>query len=176
MIINNVGIPGVFLIAPEPLADERGFFARTVCTDTFADFGMRSDFVQQSVSFNHQRNTLRGMHYQAAPHEEEKLVRVTSGAIFDVVVDLRKESPCFRQWYGVELSADNRYALYIPKGIAHGFLTLLDTAEILYQMTVPHHPESARGIRWDDPALKIAWPCTPALISARDQGYPDMIL
>jgi len=176
MVINNVGIPGVFLIVPEPLADERGFFVRTVCTDTFADFGMRSDFVQQSVSFNYQRSTLRGMHYQAEPHGEEKLVRVTSGAIFDVVVDLRKESPCFRQWYGVELSADNRYALYIPKGIAHGFLTLLDTTEILYQMTVPHHPESARGIRWDDPALEIVWPCTPALISARDQGYPDMIL
>lgn len=137
---------------------------------------MNANFAQQSISFNHRRGTLRGMHYQAEPHSEEKLVRVTSGAIFDVVVDLRVDSPTFRQWYGTELTADNHHALYIPKGVAHGFLTLVDKTEILYQMTTSYHQDSACGIRWNDAALKIAWPFKPVIISDRDQSYPEICL
>lgn len=168
-------LSGVILIAPLPITDERGFFARTVCADEFARQGINAGIVQQSISFNHHRGTLRGMHYQAEPYAEEKLVRVTSGAIFDVVADLRSDSPTFRQWHGVELSAGNRHAIYIPRGVAHGFLTLVSNTEILYQMTVPHHPECACGIRWNDPALGIIWPFEPVLISPRDNGYPYLV-
>lgn len=174
MLINATMIPGVFLILPEPVTDERGFFTRTVCTEEFSNHGLNGAFLQQSISFNHCRGTLRGMHYQAEPHGEEKLVRVTRGALFDVVADMRPGSPAFRQWYGLELSADNHRALYIPKGVAHGFLTLADTTEILYQMTAPFYPESACGIRWDDPALGIVWPFAPVIISDRDKGYPTL--
>lgn len=166
-------IPGAFLVEPEPHTDERGFFARTVCRDDFARHGLNGDFVQQSVSWNNRRSILRALHVQAAPHGEEKLVRVTTGSIFDVIVDLRPESPAFKQWVGVELSADNRRALYIPKGVAHGFQTLSDTAEVFYQMTVPFHPASSGGLRWNDPAFGVAWPDPEgAILSARDAALP----
>jgi len=166
-------LPGAFVIEIEAHADERGFFARTVCEEEFARHGLNARFVQQSVSWNERAGTLRGMHYQAAPHEEEKLVRVTRGAIFDVIADLRPDSPAFGRWFGVELSADNRRQLYIPRGVAHGFQTMTADAEILYEMTVPFQPEAACGLRWDDPDLNIAWPqCTERIISAKDRELP----
>ncbi|MDT8428119.1 MAG: dTDP-4-dehydrorhamnose 3,5-epimerase [Pseudomonadales bacterium] len=175
MKITEVPIPGAFLVDIDALEDERGFFARTVCRETFAEYGMNADFIQQSVSFNNRRGILRGMHYQAAPHEEEKLVRVTSGAVYDVIVDLRVDSPTYRHSYGVELSAQNRRALYIPKGVAHGFQSLTDDTEVFYQMTEVFHPASARGIRWDDPQLAIAWPdAAHAILSDKDRGLPLM--
>jgi len=165
-------IPGVWLIAPEPRHDERGFFARTFCADEFAAHGLNPVLVQCATSFNRRRGTLRGMHYQAAPHEEEKLVRCTRGAIFDVVVDLRPASPTLYQWTSAELSADNHQMLYIPAGCAHGFLTLADGAEVFYQMSAAHHPESSRGVRWDDPLLAIRWPGEgPVVMSDRDRGF-----
>lgn len=166
-------IPGAFLVDIEPREDERGFFARTMCRDEFGRRPASADFVQQSVSFNSRRGILRGLHYQAKPHEEEKLVRVTSGAIFDVIVDLRPDSPAHGTWFGVELSGDNHRAIYIPKGIAHGFLTLTDRSEVFYQMTTPFHPESARGIRWDDPHINIKWPDLSEIkLSDKDKLLP----
>lgn len=173
MKISATPIPGAFLVDIAPMSDERGFFARTVSRDVFAEWGMNADFVQQSVSWNSRKGILRGLHLQAAPHGEEKLVRVTTGAVFDVMVDLRPESPAFRSWFGVELSADNHCSLYIPKGVAHGFQSLTDTAEVYYQMTVPFHPGSSSGVRWDDPAFGVQWPDPAgAILSARDANYP----
>jgi dTDP-4-dehydrorhamnose 3,5-epimerase len=151
-------LPGVWLVDIEPRVDERGLFARTVCTEEFARHGLDAAFVQSSVSVNRRRSTLRGIHFQAAPHAEIKLVRCTRGAVFDVAVDLRPDSPTYRRWTGAEISAENHRAIYIPKGVAHGFQTLTDETELLYQMTVPYHAESSRGYRWDDPAFAIAWP------------------
>lgn len=175
MIFTPTPIPGAWLIAPEPLADARGFFARTVCRKTFAEHGLNADFVQQSVSFNNARGILRGMHYQAAPHEEEKLVRVTTGAIWDVILDLRPGSATYRQWFSVELSAENRLALYIPKGVAHGFQTLSDTAEVAYQMTEFYTPGAERGILWCDSSIRITWPISDPIVSARDQSHPAWV-
>lgn len=161
-------IAGAMLIDIEPFADERGFFARSLCIEEFACHGLDGCMVQQSVSWNPRRGTLRGLHYQAAPHVEDKLVRVTRGAIFDVVVDLRGESSTCGQWFGVELSADNRRQLYVPKGLAHGFQTTADDTEVLYQMTVPFHTAAPRGIRWDDTQLAIKWPL-PELARVADR-------
>lgn len=166
-------LAGAFVIEMEAVEDDRGFFARTVCVEQFALHGLNAGFVQQSVSFNARAGTLRGLHYQAAPHEEEKLVRVTSGAIFDVIVDLRRDSPTWGKCFGVELTAANHRQLYIPRGFAHGFQTLCRETEILYQMTVPFAPQSGRGIRWDDPRLAIAWPaCDERTISEKDRSLP----
>jgi dTDP-4-dehydrorhamnose 3,5-epimerase len=171
-------LPGAFVIDLDCHEDERGFFARAICTEEFAEHGLNGRFVQHSVSWNPRAGTLRGMHFQSAPHEEEKLVRVTHGAIFDVIVDLRRDSPTFGRWHGVELSATNHRQLYIPRGIAHGFQTLQPDTEILYAMTVPFHAPSARGLRWDDPELAIAWPaCGPhesRLISDKDKNLPTL--
>jgi dTDP-4-dehydrorhamnose 3,5-epimerase len=173
LIFSETPLSGAFLIEIEPKADARGFFARTLCRDEFARHGLDGAFAQQSVSWNPYAGTLRGLHYQAAPHEEDKLVRVTRGAIFDVIVDLRLGSPTFAKWHGVELSADNHRQLYIPKGLAHGFQTLVSETEVLYHMTVPFHPDAPRGIRWDDPALGIEWPASQSRqISERDQALP----
>jgi dTDP-4-dehydrorhamnose 3,5-epimerase len=173
MRFSELPIPGAFLVEIEPREDERGFFARTVCTEEFSRHGLNAAFVQQSVSWNVRRGTLRGLHYQTAPWEEEKLVRVTQGAIFDVIVDLRPGSATFARWHGVELSAGNHAALYMPKGLAHGFQTLSDATEVFYEMTVPYHPEAVRGVRWDDPQLAIAWPDPAgALASPRDVSLP----
>jgi dTDP-4-dehydrorhamnose 3,5-epimerase len=173
MIFDETAIAGVCVVRPEQIEDERGFFARTWDGAEFATRGLSAQVVQCSISFNRRRGTLRGLHYQAEPHEESKLVRCTAGAIFDVALDLRPGSPTFLDWVGVELSAHNRSALYVPEGCAHGFLTLTDEAEVLYQMTQVYVPEAARGVRWDDPAFAIEWPGEVDVINERDRAYPD---
>ncbi len=175
MICTETKLKGAFLIEPERLEDERGFFARTWCQREFAALGLEPAWVQSSISFNKSKATLRGMHYQAAPYEETKLVRCTAGAIYDVIVDLRPGSETYRQWLGVELTAANRCLLYIPQGVAHGFETLTDDAEVFYEISEFYHPESARGVRWDDPALGIEWPLKAQILSDRDRSYPDYI-
>lgn len=162
---------GAYLIDPAPIEDERGFFARTFCLQEFAAHGIAMTLSQASVSYNAHRGTLRGMHYQVAPHEEHKVVRCIAGSVFDVIVDVRPNSPHYRRWFGVELSAINRRALYVPPGMAHGFLTLADASEVDYMISTPYSPEAARGVRWDDPAFAIAWPAEPTLISARDASF-----
>ena len=162
-------LAGACIIDIEPVPDERGFFARSWCREEFARHGLNPDLAQCSISFNKKRGTLRGMHYQAKPHEETKVVRCTRGAIYDVILDLRPESPTFRKWIAVELSADNRRMLYIPAGLAHGFQSLTDDAEVFYQISTPYHPESARGVRWDDPAFGIEWLVTERIISDKDR-------
>ena len=173
MHLRSTEIAGVMIIEPERLCDERGFFARTWCRKEFEERGLPVEWVQSNVSFNAKRGTLRGLHYQAAPHGEVKLVRCTMGAIYDVVVDLRIGSPTYRHSIGVELSAENRLALYIPDGCAHGFQTLTHNCEVLYQMGAEYHAPAARGVRWDDPAFAITWPLSPTVVSARDQAYAD---
>ncbi len=169
----ETSLPGVYVIEIEPVTDNRGFFARTWCRNEFASRGLESHLAQCSVSFNHNRGTLRGMHYQAHPLEECKLVRCTMGAIYDVVLDLRIESPTYLKWISVELTADNRKMVYVPKGMAHGFQTLVDNSEVFYQITVPYKPDYARGVRWDDPAFSIQWPVPDPIMSERDRSYPD---
>jgi dTDP-4-dehydrorhamnose 3,5-epimerase len=165
-------LAGACVIDLEPLADERGFFARSFCRREFADHGLNPDIDQCSVSFNAARGTLRGMHFQIAPGAEDKLVRCTAGAIFDVIVDIRRTSASFGRWFGVELSAANRRQLYIPKGFAHGFLTLAEQSEVFYQISVPFLPTAARGLNWNDPAIGIGWPFAPSVVSARDAALP----
>jgi len=174
MRFSALSIGGAWLIEPEPHADERGLFARTWCVRDFAERGLSASFVQASVSFNDVAGTLRGLHYQEEPHAEIKLVRCTAGSIYDVVADLRPESPTYLAWQGEMLSAQNRRAFYVPKGCAHGFITLEDRSEVLYEISEFHHPESARGVRYSDPLLGIAWPREPVRISARDAGYPRL--
>ena len=170
----TTSLTGVFVIEPELRADERGFFARTWCRDEFVGQGLATNWVQCNVSFNHQAGTLRGMHWQAAPFEEIKLVRCTRGAAYDVVLDMRPESATFRKWVGVEITAENHRAVYIPAGCAHGFQTLTDATELFYYMSEFYHPETARGVRWDDPAFGIVWPtCDARIIAARDIAFPD---
>jgi dTDP-4-dehydrorhamnose 3,5-epimerase len=164
-------VEGAFVIELEPISDERGFFARSYSTEDFARRGLVTDFVQSGIAYNTRRGTLRGMHYQAAPHGEVKLIRCTAGAVYDVVVDLRPGSPTHKQWASVELSAENRRTLYVPEGFAHGYVTLTDGAELVYHMSAPYHAASARGVRWNDPAFGIAWPLEPVVISDRDAAY-----
>ena len=173
MILRETPLSGAFVVDVEPARDARGLFARTFDRETFAEHGMAVDIDQVSVSYNERAGTLRGMHYQADPHGEEKLVRCVRGAIHDVIVDLRPGSATFRKWFGVDLDEDSRTALYIPKGMAHGFLTLTDVAEVLYLISTPYVPDAARGVRWDDPAFGIAWPGSPQVMSDRDRTYPD---
>ena len=167
-------LAGAYLIELEQLDDERGFFARSFCQNEFKAHGLDPVVAQCNVSFNRKRGTLRGLHYQAAPHAEAKLVRCTRGAVWDVIVDLRKGSLTVRQWHAAELTADNRRALYIPAGFAHGFQTLADDSEVLYQMSEFYHPESARGVRWDDPTLAIRWPLKEPVMSPRDREFPAL--
>jgi dTDP-4-dehydrorhamnose 3,5-epimerase len=174
MTFRETAIEGVWVVEPELYEDERGFFARTWDTEEFDRRGLTGRLVQCSISFNRRRGTLRGMHYQAAPHEEAKLVRCTSGSIFDVAVDLRAESPTYCRWFGTELSAENRLALYVPEGCAHGFLTLTDGAEVAYQISEFHSPDAARGLRWNDPAIEIEWPGEVVVVNERDRSYPDL--
>ncbi|MCX6984406.1 MAG: dTDP-4-dehydrorhamnose 3,5-epimerase, partial [Lentisphaerae bacterium] len=156
----------------EPISDERGFFARTFCKKEFQQRCLVSEFVQCSVSYNKTKGTLRGMHYQAAPHEETKIVSCTKGAIYDVVLDLRPESNTFKQWVAVELTATNYRSLYIPEGCAHGFITLVDDTEVYYQISEFYYPELSKGVRWDDLAFKIEWPGEADHISPRDLAFP----
>ena len=176
MIFSETAIPGAFLISLNRSEDERGFFARTFCRSEFAEHGLNPDLEQCSISFNKQKGTLRGMHFQKSPYEETKVVRCTMGALFDVIIDLRPDSPTVKQWLSFELNAENRSMLYIPRGLAHGFLTLEDNTEVLYQMSDRYVPESAAGVRWNDRAFGIQWPDTPQVISVKDREYADFIL
>ncbi|MCF6245791.1 MAG: dTDP-4-dehydrorhamnose 3,5-epimerase [Desulfobacula sp.] len=164
---------GSYLIEPEPFSDDRGFFARIYCRNEFKKKGLNPNFVQCNISYNRVRNTLRGMHYQKAPYGEAKLVKCIRGAIYDVIIDLRCNSETVTQWFGVELTAENRKSVYIPEGFAHGFLTITDDTEVLYQMSEFFHAESSSGVRWNDPAFAIDWPEKIAVISDRDAHYPD---
>ncbi len=166
-------LSGVFILDAERHCDERGFFARNFCADEQAARGIDFVPVQGSLSFNPTRGTLRGLHYQAPPHAEAKLVRCTRGAIFDVLVDLRPASPTYGQWLGVELTAASLRQLLVPGGLAHGFLTLQPDTEVSYLMAARYVPAAGRGLRWDDPGLGIQWPFLPVLLSAKDRAYPD---
>ncbi len=172
MIFTETKLKGAFIVDVEPREDDRGFFARSWCEDEFREHGLNSRIVQCNISFNKKRGTLRGMHYQAAPYAEAKLVRCTMGAIYDVIIDLRDDSPTFKQWVSVELTAENRRALYVPENFAHGFQTLKDNSEVFYQMTEFYHPEYAHGVRWNDLTFGIKWPLFDlVIISEKDQKY-----
>ncbi|MCG8511489.1 MAG: dTDP-4-dehydrorhamnose 3,5-epimerase [Rhodospirillales bacterium] len=175
MKISPTRIPGVMLVEAEANTDDRGLFARTYDSAAFAEAGLPTDWPQCNTSWNARRGTLRGMHFQADPKPEPKLVRCTRGAVFDVAVDLRSDSSSYCGWIGVELTADARNALYIPPGCAHGFLTLEDGAEVFYQMGESYVSELARGVRWDDPAFAVDWPFAPTVIGERDAAYPDFL-
>jgi dTDP-4-dehydrorhamnose 3,5-epimerase len=175
MHFSSLEIPDLWLVEPEKVEDERGFFARVFCSNTFLERGLCTTYPQWAVSFNRRCGTLRGLHFQLAPYEEIKLVSCVRGAIFDVAVDVRPGLKSRGSWVGVELSAENRAALYIPAGFAHGFQTLTDDAEVLYHISECYHPPAARGIRWDDPDLGIAWPeWQDRVISARDRSLPRL--
>ena len=174
MIISETKIKGAYLIEPELLVDARGSFAHLWTQRELEAHGLEGRFVECNASFNHRRGTLRGLHYQAAPHGQAKLVRCTRGSMYDVGVDLRPDSPTFRQWVGVELSERNNLMLYLPGDFAHGYQTLEDETEIVYMVTSPYAPASGRGVRWDDPAFGIDWPDVgERIINARDSDYPD---
>jgi dTDP-4-dehydrorhamnose 3,5-epimerase len=173
MIFHETKLRGVFEIQIEPKPDERGFFARCWCQKEFESNNLNANLVQCSISFNARKGTLRGIHYSEPPYAESKVVRCTQGAVYDVVVDLRPDSPSFKDWIAVVLSADQRNMVYVPEGCGHGFLTLENEAEVFYQMSEFYHPESARGVRWDDQAFHIAWPGRVEVISERDQRYPN---
>lgn len=166
-------LAGAFVIELELVEDPRGFFARAFCADEFRRRGLEPCIAQSNISHNKRKGTLRGMHYQVAPHQEAKLVRCIRGAIYDVIVDLRPESPSYCRWTAVELTADNRRALYVPQDVAHGFQTLADDTEVFYEMSAPHVAAAARGVRWNDPRFGIAWPLPEPLLSERDAAYAD---
>ena len=176
MIFTETTLKGAFVIDPEPTSDERGMFARVWCEKEFELHGLSLRWVQSSISVNRRKGTLRGMHYQAAPNQEVKLVRCTAGAIYDVIVDLRPISPTYGQHVSLILTADNHRSLYIPKQFAHGFLTLQDNSEVSYHMSEFYAPTSARGIRWDDPLLRIEWPEPVVIVSEKDQLWPQFNL
>lgn len=173
MIFTELKVKDAYLVEVERLKDERGFFARTWCPQEFLEHGLDPNLAQCSISLNHKRGTLRGMHLQLPPHAETKLVRCTQGALYDVVIDLRGNSPSYMVWDAVELTADNRKALYVPKGCAHGFLTLEDNTEVLYQISEFHAPGYARGVRWNDPQFSVRWPAEVVIIAQKDQSYED---
>lgn len=166
-------IPGAFLIEPKRIADERGFFARLWCERELSEHGLDAAMRQTNIGVSHRRGTLRGLHFQRAPHAEVKLIRCPRGAIFDVIVDLRPDQATHGQWFGVELTQDNYRSLYVPAGCAQGYITLADDTEIYYQTSEFYAPGSASGVRWNDPALGIEWPLEPAVISDADRNWPD---
>ena len=173
MQFHALELAGAYLIVPERMEDERGYFMRTWCRETFHETIGDVDFVQASASFNRRAGTLRGLHFQAAPHGEAKLVRCTRGAIYDVIVDIRPESRSYGRWLGFELSAENGESLFIPVGFAHGFQTLDDASEVSYQISTYYRPDAARGIRWNDRMLNIRWPLPVSTMSVRDREWPD---
>ncbi len=175
MIFKETPIEGAFCIIPELLLDERGHFSRIFCAEEYRHQGLNGDVSQSSVSYTTRAGTLRGMHYQERPHAECKLVRCLKGRAWDVIADVRPASSSYRQWWAVELRSDEAVMLYIPEGVAHGFLTLEDGTELLYQMSHPYVPESATGFRWNDAAFQIKWPAMPLVISDRDRSYPDFL-
>lgn len=168
-------LDGALIIEPELVLDERGFFARTFCENEFDKMGLNPKLVQCNISFNKTCGTLRGMHYQKEPNAEAKLVRCTQGAIYDVIIDLRKDSETFKQWFGVELTAENRKEIYIPVGFAHGFLTLKDKSEVFYQMSQVFKPEFSEGVKWNDTAFNIKWPIEIKVISEKDKLYKNYL-
>jgi dTDP-4-dehydrorhamnose 3,5-epimerase len=174
MLFEPLAIEGAFRIGIEPIADERGFFARTFCAETFAEHGLETDFVQRSTSFNLWRGILRGLHYQIEPHAEIKIVRCTRGAVFDVIVDLRPHSATYRRWKAIKLTAENHLMIYIPAGCAHGFQTLVDETELIYEITPAYEPSAARGIPWNDPTLAIKWPVAQPILSPADRNWPGL--
>jgi dTDP-4-dehydrorhamnose 3,5-epimerase len=175
MTFTETRIAGVWTVDSDVFADDRGAFVRAWMPTEFAAHGLETRLEQCSMASNHRRGTVRGMHYQSAPHQEVKVVRVVRGAIFDVAVDLRPGSPTFRQWVGVELSAANRRVLYVPAGLAHGYQTLEDDTDVLYFVSAPYVPALQQGVRWNDPAIGIDWPLgTPTIIHPRDAAYPDL--
>lgn len=173
MIFRETGLKGAFLIEIEKREDERGFFGRSWCRKEFAEHGLDSRIEQCNISFNIKKGTLRGMHYQIKPFEEAKLVRCTRGSLFDVIIDLHRDSPSYRMHFGAVLTPENDQMLYVPEGFAHGFLTLEDSTEAHYQISESYAPEHARGFRWNDPAFSIVWPAEVKVISERDRNYPD---
>ncbi len=173
MIFVETRLKGAFLIEPERIADERGFFARTWCAQEFKAYNLNPRLAQCNISFNEKKGTLRGMHFQVAPYQEMKLVRCTMGAIYDVIIDLRARSATFKQWTAVELTAANRLMLYIPEGFAHGFQALEDNTEVFYQISEIYMPEYARGLRWNDPQIGIRWAIETTIISDKDKGYSN---
>lgn len=174
MIFEETKLNGAYVIHPEKVEDERGFFARAWCKKEFKQQGLLEELVQCNISYNKLRGTLRGMHYQMKPYEETKLVRCTAGAIYDVIIDIRPDSSTHKEWIGVELSAENRTMLYVPKGFAHGYLTLVDDAEVFYQVTEFYTPGVECGIRWNDPLFHILWPTAEKFaISEKDSSWPD---
>lgn len=174
MLFQETPLRGAYLIEIERIEDERGFFARAWCQREFEDHGLNSHVAQCNISYNKKRGTLRGMHYQLPPFAEDKLVRVTRGRIYDVIIDLHPDSDTFLRWFGVELSEENRFALYVPKGFAHGFETLTAETEVFYQMSEFYEPNHARGLRWDDPLVGITWPEPITAISERDRTYSNI--
>lgn len=172
MLFEKTDLPGVYIISLELREDERGFFARSFCKKEMEQYGLQSDFVQCNISYNHQKGTLRGLHYQIAPHSEVKIVSCRRGAIFDVIVDIRKTSVTYGKWIGIELSEKNHQAVYIPEGFAHGFQTLCDDSEVFYHMGNYYYPGAAKGIRWNDPQLAIDWPSQDIIMSGQDKVLP----
>jgi dTDP-4-dehydrorhamnose 3,5-epimerase len=173
VIFTETKLKGAFIIEPDRLEDDRGFFARSWCQREFEAHGLNPRLVQCSISYNKSKCTLRGIHYQTAPYEEAKLVRCTNGSIYDAIIDLRPQSPTFRQYIGLVLTARNSKMAYVPEGFAHGFLTLEDNTEVFYQMSEFYYPEHAKGVRWNDPAFGIEWPLAPRTMSDRDRSCPD---
>jgi dTDP-4-dehydrorhamnose 3,5-epimerase len=173
MIFTETKLQGAYVIEFEPIEDERGFFGRTFCRNEYEKFGLNPRIAQCNLSFNRAKGTLRGMHYQAKPHEEARLVRCTRGGIYDVILDLRPDSPTFKQWVAVELTAENHTMLYVPEGFAHGFQALENETEVYYQMSEFYAPQYARGVRWNDPAFGIQWPAKEPILSARDRSFPN---
>jgi dTDP-4-dehydrorhamnose 3,5-epimerase len=175
MIFRESKLKGAYIIEIEKLNDERGFFGRSWCVNEMKEHGINVNVLQANVSFNKLKGTLRGMHYQKAPHQEAKLVRCSRGCIYDVIIDLRNDSPTFMDWIGVELSQDNYKMLYIPQDFAHGFITLEDNTEVSYLMSEFYFPEAGVTIRWNDPSININWPFEPIILSEKDKSQPDLI-
>jgi len=174
MRFTELELPGAFLVELDRIEDERGFFARTFCREEFAEHGLETELVQANTAFNRKAGTLRGLHFQAEPHEETKLVRCTRGAVYDVIVDLRPGSATYTRWVGIELTAENDTQLYVPRGFAHGYQTLVDETETSYLMGAAYEASAARGVRWDDPAFGIDWPGTAErTLNERDRTWPD---
>jgi dTDP-4-dehydrorhamnose 3,5-epimerase len=175
MIFTETKLKGAYIIDVKKLEDERGFFGRVWCQHEYKEHGLNANIAQSNVSYNKARGTLRGMHYQKAPFAEAKTIRCTTGAIYDVIVDIRPESPTFRQWIGVELTGDGFRMLYVPEGFAHGFITLKDDTSVHYVMTEFYEPGAVAGFRYNDPAFNIAWPTNPVVISEKDLEHPDFM-
>ncbi|WP_226643259.1 dTDP-4-dehydrorhamnose 3,5-epimerase [Mesobacillus subterraneus] len=167
----ELDLAGAYLIEMDLIDDDRGFFARSFCSEEFELQGLSSKFVQCNISHNKVKGTLRGMHYQVNPYDEAKLVRCTHGALYDVIIDLRPESSTYKEWIAVELTCDNHRQLFIPEGFAHGYQTLVDNTQVFYQMSQYYHPSSARGIRWNDPAFNIEWPINHPIVNERDKSF-----